>query len=207
MSRRRMMSQAKSELPSGYVRCKYLESSGKQWIDTGYIPTINTDIKTRASVVYSSTIQALFGYLRGSNPYNRYSIQYQNTTIYCSKGNTETSIDSIAYTKMCDIETQGSDYIYDGKTISVAPLDFSVENTLSIILFARTTSVVSRHSKAKMEFFEIYEIGRIAMNLITAIDPSGRPCMYDTVTQQPFYSQGTGEFGYELLDGTYVAPT
>lgn len=43
-------------------------------------------------------------------------------------------------------------------------------------------------------------------NLIPALDPAGKPGMYDTITQQPFYKSGVGEFGYELLDGTYVAP-
>lgn len=43
-------------------------------------------------------------------------------------------------------------------------------------------------------------------NFLPALDPTGKPCMYDTVTQQPFYNLDTGEFGYELLNGTYVAP-
>lgn len=30
--------------------------------------------------------------------------------------------------------------------------------------------------------------------------------MYDTISKQPFYNAGGGEFGYELMDGTYVAP-
>ena len=34
----------------------------------------------------------------------------------------------------------------------------------------------------------------IIQNLIPAIDSNGNPCMYDTVSQQTFYNQGTGEF-------------
>ena len=56
--------------------------------------------------------------------------------------------------------TDGKKYIYNGIEMSVAPLDFSVSNNLSIILFARQTTNVNRHSKSKIEFFKIYENGK-----------------------------------------------
>lgn len=188
------------ELPDGYTRCDYLESTGTEYIDTGYIPTINTDIKTRASAKYNtgSMPVALFGYLSGSNPYNRYAIQYHKNIIYCAKGNTESSNDTIDYTKMCDIETQGNKYIYDGIEMSVEPLDFSVSNNLSIILFARQTTNINRHSKSKIEFFKIYEKGVLVQNLIPCLDNNRTPCMYDTVSGKTFYNQGTGEFKWSI---------
>ena len=194
--RRLMMSINKSKLPSGYIELKYIESTGTQYIDTGYIPTINTDIKTRASSQYNAGLipVALFGYLSGNNPYNRYAIQYHKNIIYCSKGNTEVSNGTIDYTKMCNIETQGNKYIYNGIEMSVEPLDFSVSNNLSIILFARKTTNVNRHSKSKIEFFKIYENGVLVQYLIPCLDNNGTPCMYDTVSGKTFYNQGTGEF-------------
>ena len=199
--RRLMMSIKKSELPRGYTELEYLESTGTQYIDTGYIPTINTNIKTRASVKYNSsnTPVALFGYLSGNNPYNRYAVQYQKNIIYCSKGKTETSNGTIDYTKMCNIETQGDKYIYDGVTISVSPLDFSAANTLSIILFARKTTNVNRHSKAKMSYFKIYENDKLVMDLIPCLNSNNIPCMYDIVSRKTFYNKGTGEFIAGLL--------
>ena len=195
----------KSLLPDGYVLCDYLESTGTQYIDTGYIPTINTDIKTRASSQYNagSIPVALFGYLSGSNQYNRYAIQYHKDMVYVAKGKTEGTISAIDYTKMCDIETQGSKYIYDGNVISVAPLDFSVSNKLSIVLFARQTTNVNRHSKSKIEFFKIYEKGVLVQNLIPCLDNTGTPCMYDTVSGKTFYNKGTGEFKWSI-NPTYL---
>lgn len=209
--RRRLINILKRELP--YIELDYIESTGTQYIDTGYIPTINTDIKTRASVEYNSntTPVALFGYLSGSNPYNRYAIQYHQKYIYCAKGKTENTNETITYSKMCDIETQGDKYIYDGTTISVAPLDFSVSNTLSIILFARQTTSVNRHSKARMEYFRIYENNILVQYLIPVIRKlDGKVCMYDKISKQFFENEGTGEFipgtlknlpeGYAQLD-------
>ena len=194
--RRLMMSINKSKLPSGYIELKYIESTGTQYIDTGYIPTINTDIKTRASVKYNGNAipVALFGYLSGNNPYNRYAIQYHKDIIYCAKGKTEATNNTIDYTKMYDIETQGDKYIYDGVTISVSPLDFSVANNLSIILFARKTINVNRHSEAKMSYFKIYENGKLVMDLIPCLNSNNIPCMYDRVSRKTFYNKGTGKF-------------
>ena len=36
------------------------------------------------------------------------------------------------------------------------------------------------------------------IDLIPSIDPSGMPCMYDTISKHPLYNKGTGEFLYEL---------
>ena len=195
--RRHLLKRMKGEKELPYIQLDYIESTGTQYIDTGYIPTINTDIKTRASVQYNSgsTPVALFGYLSGSDPYNRYAVQYHKDIIYCAKGKTEASNDTIDYTKMCDIETQGDKYIYNGIEMSVAPLDFSVHNKLSIVLFARRTTNVNRHSKSKIEFFKIYENGTLAMDLIPCIRKSdGVVCMYDNVSKSFFENEGTGSF-------------
>ena len=49
----------------------------------------------------------------------------------------------------------------------------------------------------KCRYFKLYENNKIIFNLIPALDVSKKPCMYDTVTKQSFYNQGTGEFLYK----------
>ena len=46
----------------------------------------------------------------------------------------------------------------------------------------------------------------VVRDYIPVLDNLNKPAMYDKISQQPFYNKGTGEFGYELMDGTYVAP-
>ena len=36
----------------------------------------------------------------------------------------------------------------------------------------------------------------VKYDLVPALDPTGRPCMFDLVTRTPFYNAGTGEFLY-----------
>lgn len=46
----------------------------------------------------------------------------------------------------------------------------------------------------------------VVRDYIPVLDNLNKPAMYDKISQQPFYNKGTGEFGYELMDGTYVSP-
>lgn len=38
--------------------------------------------------------------------------------------------------------------------------------------------------------------GTVSLYLVPALDPTGAPCMYDTVTRTPYYNQGSGDFLY-----------
>lgn len=38
--------------------------------------------------------------------------------------------------------------------------------------------------------------GTVSLYLVPALDPTGTPCMYDTVTRTPFYNQSSGDFLY-----------
>ena len=46
---------------------------------------------------------------------------------------------------------------------------------------------------------QIYKDNILIRNFIPCLDENDRPCMYDTVSEQPFYNQGSGEeFLYKL---------
>ena len=41
-----------------------------------------------------------------------------------------------------------------------------------------------------------YDNDKIIRNFVPALDTTNKPCLYDTVSKQPFYNHGTGEFLY-----------
>ena len=84
--------------------------------------------------------------------------------------------------------------------------DFINESSYNLTIFCLHNVNATWFGRMKCKYFAISENGNSVHNLIPVLDQSGRPCMYDTITQQPFYNLKAGEFGYELLDGTYVAP-
>ena len=48
----------------------------------------------------------------------------------------------------------------------------------------------------RKKYFKFWINGILTRNLIPCLDPTGTPCMFDTVTQKPFYNSGTGDFLY-----------
>lgn len=61
-------------------------------------------------------------------------------------------------------------------------------------MFARNYEGFQFGAKLKMYKCIIYENSIEVCNFIPALDSQGKPCMYDTVTKQSFYNQGSGEF-------------
>lgn len=51
-----------------------------------------------------------------------------------------------------------------------------------------------------MYYFKISESGNLIRDFIPVLDLSGRPAMYDVVSGQLFYNQGTGEFTWGELE-------
>ena len=48
----------------------------------------------------------------------------------------------------------------------------------------------------RKKHFKFWINGVLTRNLIPCLDPTGTPCMYDTVTQTPYYNSGTDDFLY-----------
>ena len=49
-------------------------------------------------------------------------------------------------------------------------------------------------NETKTYYFKHYRGNKLINYLIPCLDTNNTPCMYDTVTGQTFYNQGTGEF-------------
>lgn len=205
------MANQNRELPIGYTRCAYLESSGTQWIDTQW--KFNTKNLRIVSRVY-------FRFTGNIAPAAKYNAQYYGVTPYNSDsyphmrvlfGNNVLNIKSISLQNTwIDLELktesqrayincngQYAERTYNGD--SVSPLT-------SYIFGRNTDGVPTLLEKSKYASLQIWNSGVLQLDYIPCIDKSGRPCMFDTVTKQPFYNRGTGEFGYELMGGTYVEP-
>lgn len=211
--RRRMMMQQRSELPSGYTRCKYLESSGKQWIDTAHIPSSVTLVN--AIIMYANNQFGVFygTFYTHNAGVKRYAVNLRFDSIYFYYGsysrNSHTISDAV-FDKMNEnkitisqkgIELNGvllKENIDPGESFSCG--------YRALLFSCNSESFGGGGSIARISRVEVFDSGILTRCFISSLDPSDKPCMFDTVTRQPFYNKGTGEFGYELMDGTYVAP-
>ena len=182
-----------------YTPIEYLEATGTQIIDTKIHPKDTLKIitklipETQDFLLFgarTSEVQSLLAtfsreqgmildYGSGSK-YNRISYQgWSPNTIY-----------NLVY---------GNRYIKDLYTNDFFASDSAVvfsEFNLNIYLFGLNINGVYTPTdrRGKVYYFQIYDNDTLVRDFIPVLDGDGTPCMYDKVTKQFFYNQGTGEF-------------
>ena len=189
MLRRRNLMFAKSsgDLPSGFTRLEFIESTGTQWIKTGikqarfehdiaFSNTTNRDLMGNSAAggqYWGASTNKTYYEFSGANislnPTIRRIVTYNNIN-----------------SKAISLSADGITHI-NGRTYSNIPNEFT------ILAISGTQYVCN----AKLYGFKTYdESDNLIADYIPALDNQGRPCMYDTVSKQPKYSDGTGEFLY-----------
>lgn len=198
-------------LPMTYTRLEYLEGSGTQYIDTGYYVQENDVIRF--------TNQYLKGYnIANFEPYmiSNYSA-VDRYILYTVAFDDEFKMDGwhvasnyssgffhptgVTNRSKIDVEWDSSGLKENGQEVALIekkPLEPSGEQ-VSLSLFSRHLkdgSFSSPCAKSRLFRLRIDNVGDSKMKLVPALDPTGAPCMYDTVTRKAFYNSGTGDFLY-----------
>lgn len=201
-------------LPAGYKRCMYLEGSGHQYIVSNITPLNARVCKSKATLNERVSINTgnycSFGARNGTNGRYYLAQHIYNGFYQLSYGS---GYNLVSATSMPRSSTQFTDFSTNNVSVSIN--DNTYKNTINYIAFDKPLFIFANNYNGAKNFWigTISKIetwisidGEQTSNFIPALDSSGKPCMYDTVTKQPFYNSGTGEFGYELMDDTYVAP-
>ena len=186
--------QEQSTLPEGYTALEYIQSSGTQYIDAGRKLTQDSDItidfmivgeKNKDAAIFGSRESASknnLGLFQNRNPnvlsgdfseYPKYRFNanssFNRTKIRMNK--TGVWVDDImkrVWSDVANFETPTNGLIFD------------VGNN-------NWTG-----NKAVMQLYS-YTDGN-TQKLVPCLDTEGVPCMYDLVSQKPFYNAGTGSF-------------
>ena len=189
MLRRRNLMFAKSsgDLPSGFTRLEFIESTGTQWIKTGI-----KQARFEHDIAFSNTTNRdLMGNSAAGGQYwgaNTNKTHYEFSGANISLNPTIRRI--VTYN---NINSKAISLSADGITHINARTYSNIPNEFTILAISGTQYVCN----AKLYGFKTYdESDNLIADYIPALDNQGRPCMYDTVSKQPKYSDGTGEFLY-----------
>ena len=183
------------DLPRGYTRVEYLESSGTQYIDTGYKP--NTNTRTVGRVRFNSFVGSPANYIFGvfSSP-NNYGFnigaarQYFNVPWGTSSGIKLNIIPHLNTDYEFDISKTG--YLINGQSYGDVSAE-SVNSTRNMYLFWSNGTSASGMN-GRIYYCKIYDNDTLVRDFIPAIDPLGVPCMYDLIEKKAYYNRGTGNF-------------
>lgn len=179
---------AYESLPEGYTRCEYLESTGTQWIDTGFTPKIGDELNLDFFINDKFVNNPLFSAGDGENQIVAVvtTADYHKPYFYQRYFNKQASKVEIPDLQKinCNIDKNGSIFIngtYCGKSTPAG------EVNTSLLLFKRVSS--SAICQCHIYTFSISRNGQLQLNLIPCLDPKGKPCMFDLVSRTPFYNQ------------------
>lgn len=222
MLRRRAIYNA-GELPIGYKKLKYLESSSKQAINTGVIGNQDTAFTiTFRQINYVNTWRQIFGARKDSSKEGNWIMVGAANGArgvrgsFGEFGSTTSGIGpTTAYLGI-------GAYDFNWHTVSCKKFTFLVDNvkhytvpnhdnfstTFPIHIFAFCDGgVVTQYIDVCVASLQLSSGGIITRDFIPALRLKDRkPGMYDSVTDDFFVNVGDGEFGYELMNGTYIAP-
>ena len=209
MRRRLLLMSKKSELPSGYKRCEYLQcADGKQWINTNVIAT-GSSVDFKASVMqdgYGDSIQCVFWTrLGGYAVYSAYGfIALSSTKVRAYMGTEGTSIIRTTvspYSNPITVHMEKGSFTLNGKSYSInaqqMPIDYPIV-LFNLFEDGKPKNTGEYGRKVKIYYFKIFKNGMLVFDGIPALDENNKPCLYDTVTKKPFYNPGSGEFLYKL---------
>lgn len=197
------------EIPSSYTRCKYIESSGTQYIDTGIIATINTgiDINYSYNQIDSNTNAGLCGIYKGTTPredtlfISTSSGKTDSAVCLFSRGNTLSTGTTLTANIMYNAKINwlnNSNLNFENGS-SVGTVGENGVTSRNIILFGRDSSGTYALTKARIYSCKFSENNTITHHFIPCLDTNNVPCFYDTITKQTYYNEGTGTFTYEVL--------
>ena len=180
-------------LPSGYSQLRYIQSSGTQYIDTGFKPNNNTRVVMDVQAVGTSGTYFAFG-ARESNAsksfcffhYEGWSADYQSNT-------QRKTVAGINYTDRMQIDFDKTTCTVNGKSVSFTAATFQCPVTMH--LFAvNTNGTISGMIAAKLFACKIYDNGTLVRDCVPAMDSSGTVGLYDLVNNTFYANAGTGSF-------------
>lgn len=205
------------QLPSGYVKYKYIESNGTQWIDTGYIPksdNLKIDIKfnclrsTSLDMIYGSTMTNLEDDSISSSITIMKMPGIEFFLVYT--GSIGESIPILLENNVTyDLETHNNNGIItislNGESETFTTSDTAqyfvpIEKTLPIYLFTANYPYIESllgevvSSVMKLYSFSIYDNDVLVRDLVPCKSPNGVIGLYDTVNDVFYSNSGTGDF-------------
>lgn len=190
-------------LPSGYTRVEYIQSSGTQYINTGFVPNGNSRIVIDFQQTDTAT-SGLFGARGGvsSNCFCAWVVD--GTSInpqYGSVAYTAKPI-SLSTTTRRIVDMNKGTVSVGGTSVSFGTSSFSAGVALTVLAMNTSGSIDTRMAKAKLYSCQIYDNGTLVRDFIPCTNASGAAGLWDDVNSVFYANTGTGSF----TAGPEVAP-
>lgn len=183
-----------SKLPSGYTELKYIESTGTQYIDTGFKPNHNTRVLAKVKLLNNKASAWAFG-ARRTNTTKMFTFTASKAGYYTTDyGDTKEAYDStLAFTSAFVIDKNKNVTTLNGENIKTNK-EATFNCPVNLVLFGVNTNGTVMAGAAAANYYKIYDNELLVRDFIPCRDPSGAVGLYDTVGARFYANAGTGSF-------------
>ena len=179
-------------LPSDYIQLEYIQSSGSQYINTGFKPNQDTKISITVDFPLSGTT-----WLYGS----RTSANSNSLGFLCESGS-RYRFDYASSTNALTVKPTGKFTIYSDKNkcyingeLVVTATYTTFTSPVNMYIFNNNNNgSLSGGSSAKLYNCSIYDNGVLIRKFIPCKNASGTVGLYDSVNNQFYQNAGSGTF-------------
>ena len=201
-------------LPAGYIPAVFLESTGEQYIDTGFVPGNGEIVATyKASAKHNNTgSTVLMGVISPGTAANAPRLNFGYTVVasrmvhtvislqmtsssYEAKSDTVYSVKTTSWRKvgkLAKIEVNGQE-----GAVALTQTTYPGNVTDSLYIFGIHNNYQGQHVAAP-KIWKCYSLslsydGVTKFDFVPALSPSGRPCMMNKLNGSPVYNANSGE--------------
>ena len=180
-----------SRLPDGYTEVQYIQSSGTQYVDTGFQPNNNTKIEV--DVKLTNTKCHVFG-ARTSWKNNAFALFWSSGASECVQlANQNFNGGTYDEKARHEISMTSTELRIDEKLNATYSVGAFQCNQTAWLMSCYSSSA-SEYAHGNLYFAKIYDNGELIRDCIPCIDPSGTVGIYDAVDGTFYGNAGTGVF-------------
>ena len=188
-----------SRLPEGYQEVEYIQSSGTQYIDTGFKPNQDTRVSLEFKAAIAPSNDWILGSRKSTNVDSYGIMAGSSTSVTSWFGTASVSKTVTSLTNIFNLDKdkgQTTIKYADGElvTISNAPSDFESEYNLFLMNINLAGSPASAAIAGRLYSCQIYDDGTMIRDFIPCQDPTGVVGLYDLVGAQFYGNAGSGNF-------------
>ena len=180
-------------LPSGYKRLEYIQSSGKQYINTGFKPNNNTRVVMDLLYTGSESISNEFGAWNSSNNASFISLTTGKNNLYPFYGNTSKQV-SADRTARHTVDMDKNVVKMNGTTmITFNQMSFQCIYPMFLCCF-NNAGATENMTSIRIYSCQIYDNGTLVRNFIPCQTTSWDIGLWDDANSVFYGNAGTGTF-------------
>lgn len=171
---------------------EYIESSGTQYINTGFKPNNNSAYDVKFLAKENTTYISVMG-AENALKSNSFALWTNHATF----------ANSIVQNKGWSDGSEPVEILFDKGIIRkdgveswTASGTFQCSYDCTLFAVNRAGALQDRPSSLKIYYCKIYDNGTLIRDFIPVLDYNGVACLFDKVKKKFYYNQGSGSFNY-----------